>query len=134
MHGRLLKLLSFALSALLLNLVAAGPAPAHPQQEREARRAEKVKAKINRLGIGESARVKIKLRDGRQVKGYIREAGGENFVVIEPKTGVATTIPYAEVNEVNRRGLPVAAKAALGVGIIIGGLLLVVAVSLKERR
>jgi hypothetical protein len=56
------SLLSLALSGLLLSQAAAAPLYAPPQGEKEARRAEKVKAKIAALGTGEEARVRVSLR------------------------------------------------------------------------
>jgi hypothetical protein len=79
-----------------------------------------VRAKIGGLGMGESARVRVTLRDRRRVSGYVREAGAEDFVVVEPRTGVVTTIPYSQVKKVNPRDLHPAAKVALGLGIGIG--------------
>ena len=115
--------LALALSGLLLNQVAAAPLYAPPQSEKEARRAEKVRAKVAALGTGEAARVRVNLRGRRRdlVSGYIREAGAESFTVVEPKTGVVTVIPYTQVKGINpNRAVPVVKAVGLGVGIIVG--------------
>ena len=112
------SLLALALAGLLLNQVAAAA-----QGEKEARRAEKVKAKVAALGTGEAARVRVSLRGRRRdlVTGYIREAGDESFTVVEPKTGVVTVIPYSQVKGVNpNRAVPVVKAVGLGLGIIVG--------------
>lgn len=121
-------LLALALSGLMLSQAAA-PAYAAPQNDREARRAEKVKAKINRLGTGESARVRIALRNRRgEVKGYVREAGAESFTLVDPKTGVVTIIPYAQVRAVNpSHALSIVAPLAA-----VGTLVIVLAVTLSS--
>lgn len=121
-------LLALALSGLMLSQAAA-PAYAAPQNDREARRAEKVKAKIDRLGTGESARVRIALRNRRgEVKGYVREAGAESFTLVDPKTGVVTIIPYAQVRAVNpSHALSIVAPLAA-----VGTLVIVLAVTLSS--
>ena len=129
------SLLSLALSGLLLNQVAAAPLYAPLQSEKEARRAEKVKAKVAALGTGETARVRVSLRGRRRdlVSGYIREAGAESFTVVEPKTGVVTVIPYSQVKGVNpNRAVPIVKAAALGVALIVV-LAVLTGVMLRER-
>ena len=113
------KLLALTLSGLLTQL-AAGPVGAQTRGAGEAGRVEQVRAKIGKLGTGESARVRVTLRDRKRVKGYIREAGTEDFVVVDPRTGVVTTIPYSQVKKVNPRELSRAANIALGLGIGMG--------------
>src|SRR5690349_21281485 len=95
-------LLALALSGLLFGHATAAPLPALVQSEKDARRAEKVRAKIAKLGTGESARVRVAVRNRREdVKGYVREAGAESFTLVDPKTGVVTVIPYAQVRAIN---------------------------------
>lgn len=111
------KLLSLALVALLINLAGATPAYAASKAEEQARFAEKVKASVLKLGTGEAARVKIKLRDKTKLAGYISSADGENFTVVDSKTGMATTIAYPQVKSVKGNNLSTGAKIAIGVGI-----------------
>ncbi len=113
------NLLALSLAGLLIH-PAAGPAAAQTRGVGDAKRVEQVRAKIGRLGTGESARVRVTLRDGWRVSGYVREAGAEDFVVVEPRTGLVMTIPYAQVKKVNPRELPRAANIALGLGIGMG--------------
>ena len=116
------QFLSLALSVLLLSQGAAAPVYAQTQGGKEARRAEKVKARIAALGTGESARVRIALRNRRgEVKGYVREAGAEGFTLVEPKTGVVTVIPYAQVRAINPSHVAsiVAPLAAVGVLVVV---------------
>jgi hypothetical protein len=109
-----------SLIVLLLNLVGVIPAYANSQDEAQARSARKVKDGIMKLGTGESARVQLTLRDGRKVKGYIREVGEDSFVVVEAKTGAATTVTYAQVKEIKGNNLSTGAKIALKVGAVVG--------------
>ena len=119
------NLLALTLSGLLIHPAAAGPVTAQSRGAGDARRVEQVRAKISRLGTGEAAHVRVTLRDRRRVSGYVREAGAEDFVVVDPRTGVVTTIPYSQVKKVNHRGLPLAARMAIGLSIGAGiGILL----------
>ncbi len=130
------SLLSVALSCLLLGQAAAAPRQAPPLGEKEARRADKVRAKVVALGTGEAARVRVRLRGRRRdlVIGYVTEAGAESFTVAEPKTGVTTVIPYSQVKAVNpNRATPVVKAVALGVAFIVG-LAVLTAVMLRESQ
>ena len=111
------KLLSLSLVALHINLASVTPAYAASKEEKEARFAEKVKASVLKFGTGEAARVKIKLRDKTKLAGYIGAADVEGFTVIDSKTGIATTIAYAQVKSVQGQNLSNGAKIAIGVGI-----------------
>src|SRR4051812_9694511 len=72
------KLCSVLLSALLLQ-AAAIPAFAATAAEKEAKRAEKVRTQLAKLGTGTDARVKLELRDKTKLEGYISELGAESF-------------------------------------------------------
>lgn len=111
------KLLSVFLVALLINVAGATPAYAASREEKQARFAEKVKASVLKLGTGESARVKIQLRDKAKLAGYIGAADGDGFTVVDSKTGTATTIAYAQVKSVQGNNLSTGAKIAIGVGV-----------------
>jgi hypothetical protein len=125
--------LSLALSVLLLGQGAAVPLYAQTQGEKESRRAEKMKVKIAKYGTGESARVRVTLRDRRRATGYIREAGAETFTLFDQKTGVVTVIPYSQVKSVNpSKVAPVVVGVAIAVGTIVA-LSALVLFSLKER-
>jgi hypothetical protein len=92
-------------------------ADAASKEEKEARFAEKVKTNVMKVGTGEAARVKIKLRDKTKVAGYVSAADDQGFTVVDSKTGVATTIAYAQVKSVQGHNLSTGAKIAIGVGI-----------------
>jgi hypothetical protein len=111
------QLLSLSLVALLINLAAVTPAYAASKEEKQARFVEKVKASVLKFGTGEAARVKIKLQDKTKLAGYISAADGEGFTVIDKKTGIATTLVYAQVKSVEGHNLSTGAKIAIGAGI-----------------
>jgi len=118
------KICSAVLSALLLQ-AAATPAFARTGAEREARRAEKVRAQLAKLGTGPDARIKVELRDKTRLEGFVSETSAEGFVVTD-REGGATTVPYPQVRKAQGNNLSTGAKIAIGVGIGAGVTLLIV--------
>ena len=117
------KICSVVLAGLMLQ-AAAAPALAKSAAEKEAKRAETVRAKLSKLGTGPDARVKLELRDKTKLEGYIGEAGPESFVVVN-KAGVATTVAYPQVAKAKGNNLSTGAKIAIGIGIGAGITLLI---------
>ena len=117
------KICSVALTALLLQ-AAAVPVLAKSSAEKEARRLEKVRAQVAKLGTGSDARIKVELRDKTKLEGYIGEAGPESFVIVN-KAGVATTIAYPQVVKAKGNNLSTGAKIGIGIGIGAGITLLI---------
>jgi hypothetical protein len=111
------KLLVFALVGLLVNLVGLQFARASSKEDKQAQAIEKVKKGVARLGVGEKARVQVKLNDNTKLKGYIREAGPDSFVVVNSKTGVTTKVDYSQVQEVKGHDMSTGAKIAIVAGI-----------------
>ena len=111
------KLLSLSLIALLTNSAGMPPAYASSKEEKHARFADKVKVSVLKLGSGEAARVKVKLRDKTKLEGYISAADAEGFIVTNSKTGMATQVSYPQVKSVKGNNLSTGAKIAIGVGI-----------------
>ena len=119
------KLFSLALVVLLINLAGVRLAYADSKEEKQARFAEKVKTSVLKLGTGEAARVKVKLRDKTKLEGYISAADGESFTVTNSKTGAATQVAYPQVKSVMGNNLSTKAKIAIGVGIAAAVILLI---------
>ena len=120
------KILMVVIAGLLIQAVCVQPASAASKAERDAQRAEKVKAGILKLGVGTDARVAIKLRDKMKLAGYVTEVSDGSFVVTDPKTRAATTVAYGEVTQVKGHNLGTGAKVAIGIGIGVGVTLLVI--------
>jgi hypothetical protein len=90
---------------------------------------EKVKAKVAKLGVGEKAKATVILKDGTKKKGYIGQAGDDDFVLRDRKTDSPTTIRYSEVTKVeSNKGHSTARNLALGIGIGAGAFLAVIAI------
>ena len=118
------RTLTLALVALLFGVSGPKPAYAGTTAAKEARFAEKVKKGIRSLGVGTDARVEIKLRDKRKLKGYISEAGEEDFSVVDVKTGTAMKIAYPQVQKVKGHNLSTGAKIAIGLGVAVAVLVI----------
>ncbi len=78
-----------------------------------------MKTQISKLGIGQDARVKIKLKDGSKIKGYISEVGDSQFVVTDLETGQNTTVPYPGVKQVKGNNLSTGVKIAIGLAVLV---------------
>jgi hypothetical protein len=112
------KFLSLALAALLMQVVSAASVYADPKAEKEARKIEKIKAGIARLGIGPEARVEVKLRDETKIKGYISEVNEDSFVVVDSNTGATSRVTYPQVGQVKGNSLSTGAQTAIVAGFI----------------
>jgi hypothetical protein len=86
-------------------------------QTQETPQAAKIKAKVQNRGIGKNSRVKAKLVNGAEVKGYISKIEETSFIVTDKKTGQATTVPYADVQKIQGPGLSKGDKILIGVGV-----------------
>lgn len=112
------KLLSFVLVGLLMQVGFSQPVAASTKPEKEAQFVEKVKAGIAKLGTGADARVEVKLRDKRKLKGYVSAASAESFTVVDAKTGAATEVAYPQVQGVKGNNLSEGARIAIVVGVV----------------
>ena len=86
---------------------------------------EQAKAEVFKRGTGEKAKVKVKLRDGSEVRGYISKANEDSFE-LRDKSGKSVTIAYADVISVRKLGLSKGAKIGIGVGVAAAAFLGVV--------
>lgn len=125
------RCLSLALVAALVHVACAAPALAKSKAEREAQLAGKVKAHILKLGTGEAARVKLKLKDKTKLEGYVAEAGAESFTVVEAKTGAATVVAYPQVAQAKGNNLSTGQKIAIGVGVALALIIIYAVVKSK---
>jgi hypothetical protein len=110
---------------LIVTMSPAGRALAHSPLQEDAKTTAKVKAKIAKLGVGEKARAKIKLRNGVRISGHIQSAGNDDFAFTERETGKTTSVAYADVIEVKGPGglsksAKIAIAAGIGTGVVVG--------------
>ena len=74
---------------------------------------QKVKEGVARIGTGEESRVRVALKDGSRVEGYVSRIEDQNFVVMERETGRSTSIAYSDVAKLKGKGMSTAAKIAI---------------------
>ena len=108
------------LSGILL-VTAFGFQPALAQTGNDTQAAEKVRARVQKIGVGRNARVEVKLRDNTQLKGYISAAEQDSFTVIDSKTGSTRTVSYAESSSVKKAGSGLSAKTWIILGAAVVG-------------
>ncbi|MCM3872544.1 MAG: hypothetical protein ND895_17820 [Pyrinomonadaceae bacterium] len=110
--------------------VASATKPAETRQTDP--QTEKVKIKIAKLGVGAKAKATIKLKNGSKTKGYIAQAGEDDFLIRDRKTDAPTTIRYSDVAKVEEnQGHSTARNIAIGVGIGVGALLAAIFIAIS---
>ena len=108
------RTLTIVCLATLIAVCAFVPAA---QAQQQSDQTAKVKAEVvNRLNKKEE-HVKIRLRNGTEVKGYITQTSDNGFTLSNEKTKTGTDIAYADVQHVEGRGMSKTKKIAIGVGI-----------------
>lgn len=131
-----MRTLSWLISGLLLLGPASQTLGAGPQLDKQVLSTEQVKVQVAKLGVGEKARATITLKAGTKIKGYLYQAGEDDFVIRDRKTDAPTTIRYADVARVQPdRGHSTAKHLGLGIGIGVGaflGILLIVFAHLQD--
>lgn len=116
------KTLSYLLSVLLL--LAVCQLAGAQQKTGNQTTSEQIKISVAKLGVGEKARGTITLNSGAKVKGYVAQAGDDDFVIRDRKTDAPTTIRYADVAKVQSdKGHSKARNLGLGIAIGAGGFL-----------
>ena len=113
------QILLIALMALVVNLSLAPSALAADKLSKKAKHAAKVKAGIAKLGTGPDARIEVKLKDGRKVKGYVSEIAEDSFTITDPETGANTNIPYPSAKQVRGNNLSSGQIAMIGTLVFI---------------
>jgi len=108
------------LFSLLIQLVLIPGVVIASQRNETEKRTIKVKSSILKLGSGTDARTEIKLLDNRKVAGFIKEANDTQFVIENPKTGIAETLLYSQVKSVKGKNMSTGVKILIGVGIVVG--------------
>jgi len=115
---------------LVLLLVFNGVAAARAEEPLQA---AKVKGVVQKRGISEKSKVKVRLRSKAEVKGYISKIEDASFDVTDKVSGQVTTISYANVERVQGSGLTTAAKIGIIVGVGVVTIVVVFAAELKAH-
>ena len=115
--------------AYALVLSSIGPA-ARAQSTLNAETKAKTEV-VDRLNKKET-RVKVKLRNGSEVKGRITQTGENSFTLTDEKTGSRSDIVYADVLNVEGRGMSKKKKAFIAAGIAVATFAALVAYALTH--
>jgi hypothetical protein len=120
------------LSLVLVGLLTQGlnAAPALAAQGRDdAQAIEKVRLKVAKLGLGDKARATVKMKDGTKIKGFVTQAGANDFTMRDRKTGEPTLILYRDVLRVeDNRGHSTMRNILIGAGIGAAAFLAVIVI------
>ena len=77
----------------------------------------KAKAEVVERLNKKETRVKVKLRNGSEVKGRITQSSDNSFTLTDEKTGSRSDIAYADVVNVEGRGMSKKKKVFIAVGV-----------------
>lgn len=114
------RMFAMMLSGLLL-LSAFGFQRAGAQVTSDQQATEKIRAKVQTIGVGSNARVEVKLRDNTKIKGYVSDADQDSFTLVDNKTGSSKTVSYADTSSVKKAGSGVSAKTWIILGAAVVG-------------
>ena len=114
---------ALAMSSTNSALEAQVSAESGTAQTPEQKKTAKIKAEVAKRGVGEKARVRVKRRDGHELKGYITRIEEDSFELQTdpdnldslPAKDRLITIPYADVFRI-RGSQTHAAKISVAVG------------------
>ena len=86
------------------------------------------RAKIARIGTGDKARVKVKLKDGTKIEGYVVETRTDDFVVRNKATKAMNTVAYNDIETLDAKrkgnGKTIAIIVGAGAAVVVGLILL----------
>jgi hypothetical protein len=123
--------LGFALAALLVFGTTVSTAVSAPKGQRLT--TDEVKIKVAKLGTGAKAKATVWLADGTKVKGYVSQAGDEDFIMRDRKSHTPTTVRYTDVVKFERNnGHSTAKWVGIGVAAGVGGFLIILFATLAH--
>jgi hypothetical protein len=107
------KIMPLMLIGLLLNLAFYSAVKANDDET-----TQKVKTSIAKIGVGFKSIVKVKLKDGREFNGFIKQIGEDNFTVEGESGGYEHKILYSEVKQVKQIKRPTSRRKAIAATIV----------------
>jgi hypothetical protein len=109
------RIFAMMLSSFIL-LTTIGFQQVGAQSLKDQQATEKLRTKVQKIGIGTNARVDVKLRDNTQLKGYIAEANQDTFTVVERQTGTSKTFSYSDTSSVKKSGSGISTRTWIIIG------------------
>ena len=101
-------------------------------QSTDIQKTAKVKSDITKRVATNKTRVKLKLRNGEELKGRIDRADDNGFTVTEDKTGKQIQMSYTEVDGVKGRGLGSGAKIGIIAAVVVVVVVVVAVINVKN--
>ena len=102
------------------------------QQSAHASQITKLKAEVERRLNRKEERVKVKLRNGSEVKGRITQTSDNGFTLTDEKTGSHSDLAYTDVLDVEGRGMSKTKKILIATGIGVGIAITAIALALRN--
>lgn len=90
------------------------PALARTQEEELAIQTAKIRNGIARLGVGEEARVRIKLLDKSVLIGFVGRVKEDEFELVSPETELRRTIGYTEIEQLSGQNSETRTRVSVG--------------------
>lgn len=118
-----IKIISL-LMILIIGATIVSPIAAQENLSGQAKKVEKVREKVKKLGTGEQVKVKVKLNNETSYQGYISNSTEEAFVIVD-KEGKLNSIKYSDVKSIGGKNFSTGVKIAIGLGIGFGITLLI---------
>ena len=119
---------------LFLALVLALAPLVHGQQltNSATEEATKIKAEAIKRVDKKENRVKIKLRNGAEMRGRITQTAEDSFTLTNEKTGAKTDINYTDVQKLSGQGMSKKTKILIATGVGVAIIAVVVAIGLRD--
>jgi hypothetical protein len=114
-------------TCLLLGTPAVSRATSKAEREaaKRARRVDRLKQDLARLGTGPDARIELRTHDSKRIKGYVTALDDAGFVVTDA-SNTQVHVPYGDVTKVKGHNLATGWKIGIGAGIVFAILLILV--------
>ena len=98
------KYLTLTLTILIMNLFFGISAFAQTQNDKDSRLVLNIKNTVAGVGTEPNRKIKITLKDGTKLKGYVTEIKDDNFVLVDKKKGKAAALRYSQVGKAKSDG------------------------------
>ena len=103
----------------LATAIAVCPLGPTARAQQQLDQAAKVKAEVVKRFNKKEEHVKVRLRNGTEVRGYITQTSDNGFTLSNEKTRTGTDIAYADVQHLEGRGMSKTKKIAIAAGIAV---------------
>lgn len=117
------KYLTVILTVLTINAFLSVPAFAQTANAKDSRLVLNVKNTVARVGTEANRKIKVQLKNGTKLKGYITEIKDDYFALLDTKSGKVVSVDYAQVLTAKRDGLSKFAAVLIATGVAMGGLI-----------